>query len=79
MIPEFPELVDMKITNACEHKCPFCYMASTPKANTLNLKDVYHIVCKFNNKTEFALGGGNVLLHPNFSEIVIYTHQRTYC
>lgn len=78
MIPEFPELVDMKITNACEHKCPFCYMASTPKGKHAELKDVNNIVSKFNNKTEFALGGGNVLLHPNFSDIVRNIHIREH-
>lgn len=70
MIPEYPELVDMKITNACEHKCPFCYMASTPKGKHANAWDVYRTVNKFKAKTEFALGGGNVLLHPEFCEIV---------
>lgn len=78
MIPEFPELVDMKITNACEHKCPFCYMASTPKGKHAELKDVNNIVGKFNKKTEFALGGGNVLLHPNFNEIVRCIHIRDH-
>lgn len=70
MIPEYPELVDMKITNACEHKCPFCYMASTPKGQHADTNDIYKIVNNFKNKTEFALGGGNVLLHPEFNKIV---------
>lgn len=70
MIPEVPELVDIKITNACEHKCPFCYMDSTPNGKHANLKDVMRIINMFKKKTEFALGGGNVLLHPNFDKIV---------
>lgn len=70
MIPEFPELVDMKLTDACEHNCPFCYMASTPNGKHAKLDDVCEIVNSFKNKTEFALGGGNVLLHPKFNEIV---------
>ena len=77
MVPEYPELVDMKITNACEHKCPFCYMASTPKGKHADAWDVYRVINKFKTKTEFALGGGNVLLHPNFDSIVkhIYDHD----
>ena len=70
MIPEYPELVDMKITDACEHKCPFCYMNSTPKGKHANYFDIYQIVNSFKTKTEFALGGGNVLLHPDFEKIV---------
>ena len=72
MIPEYPELVDMKITNACEHNCPFCYMASTPNGKHSNLDDIYEIIRQFKIKTEFALGGGNVLLHPDFDKIVRY-------
>lgn len=74
-IPEYPELVDMKITNACEHKCPFCYMASTPKGKHANITDICHIINKFKIKTEFALGGGNVLLHPQFDRIVSLIHS----
>ena len=70
MIPEYPELVDMKITDACQHKCPFCYMASTPNGKHAELKDVYNLIHQFKYKTEFALGGGNVLLHPYFTSIV---------
>lgn len=78
MIPEYPELVDMKITNACEHNCPFCYMASTPNGKHADKKDVFHIVNKFKIKTEFALGGGNVLLHPNFKDIVKHIHNNNH-
>ena len=70
MIPEYPELVDMKITNACEHNCPFCYMSSSPKGEHANASDVYRLINLFKVKTEFALGGGNVLLHPQFNKIV---------
>jgi hypothetical protein len=34
------------------------------------LKDVYNLIHQFKYKTEFALGGGNVLLHPYFTSIV---------
>lgn len=78
LIPEYPELVDIKITNACEHNCPFCYMASTPNGKHAEEKDIYNIVKKFKNKTEFAIGGGNVLLHPNFDKIVRYIHKQNH-
>lgn len=70
MIPEYPELVDMKITDMCEHNCPFCYMGSTKKGKHALIEDIYDIIQKFKIKTEFALGGGNVLLHPKFDNIV---------
>ncbi len=72
MIPEVPELVDIKITNACEHNCPFCYMNSTPNGKHAELRNIYRLINVFHKKTEFALGGGNVLLHPDFDKIVKY-------
>ena len=78
MIPEYPELVDMKITDACEHKCPFCYMGSTPKGKHATLYDVNRLVNAFKVKTEFALGGGNVLLHPDFYKIVKHINDRNH-
>jgi organic radical activating enzyme len=78
MIPEYPELVDMKITNACEHKCPFCYMGSTPKGNHAEWGNIHKIINLFKKKTEFALGGGNVLLHPDFKNIVKYIYNNNH-
>ena len=78
MIPQYPELVDMKITNACEHKCPFCYMSSTPNGKHAEIFDIYNIVSKFKTKTEFALGGGNVLLHPEFINVVRHIHLKNH-
>ena len=78
LIPEYPELVDIKITNACEHNCPFCYMASTPNGKHAEEKNIYDILSMFKNKTEFAIGGGNVLLHPNFDKIVRNIHRRNH-
>ena len=70
LCPEVPELVDMKITDACEHGCPFCYMNSTKNGKHATIEDIRKIVRGFSKKTEFAIGGGNVLLHPQFPQIV---------
>ena len=78
IIPEYPELVDMKITNACEHKCPFCYMNSVSEGEHAKKEDIYRILRKFKIKTEFALGGGNVLLHPDFTSIVKHIHNKDH-
>jgi MoaA/NifB/PqqE/SkfB family radical SAM enzyme len=78
MIPEYPELVDMKITNTCEHNCPFCYMNSVPEGEHAKKEDIYRILRMFKIKTEFALGGGNVLLHPDFTNIVKHIHYKDH-
>lgn len=62
--PEFPESMDIKITNSCDRNCPFCHEASTPHGkhgDILNLPfiDTLHPF------TELAIGGGNPLSHPD--------------
>lgn len=78
-IPEYPELIDLKITDMCEHNCPFCYMDSNSSgkhADLQNIKDLikpikYDHVSDFskNRKIEFAIGGGNILLYPDLEEL----------
>lgn len=62
--PEFPESIDIKITNQCDKSCKFCHEASTPDGrhgDILNLPflDTLHPY------TELAIGGGNPLSHPD--------------
>lgn len=77
-VPEYPELVDITITNKCEHGCPFCYMNSNKdgehadfeflKYVVRNLSDTYRT--RYNKRVEFAIGGGNVLLYPQLKEFL---------
>ncbi|HHU55753.1 MAG TPA: radical SAM protein [Acholeplasmataceae bacterium] len=63
-IADFPECIDLKITNQCTMNCPYCHENST--------KDGLHGEL-FNNEfintlkpyTELAIGGGNPLSHPD--------------
>lgn len=61
--PEFPESIDCKISDRCDKNCPMCHECSTPNGA---LADLNHPL--FNSLkpyTELALGGGNVLEHPD--------------
>lgn len=63
-IPEFPESMDIKITNMCNMGCKFCHENSTPDGlhgDIMNLEfiDTLHPF------TELAIGGGNPLEHPD--------------
>lgn len=60
----FARNMDIKITNACSMSCPFCHEGSTPNGrhgDILNKKfiDTLHPF------QECAIGGGNVLEHPD--------------
>lgn len=80
-IPSYPELLDLKITDCCNHLCPFCYQGSTPDGNHASFSYINHIIKDLNNYThykrrvEFAIGGGNALLHPQLPEILELLHN----
>lgn len=62
---EFPESMDIKITNACDMGCPMCHEDSGPDGkhgDILNLP----FLDSLHEFTELAIGGGNPLSHPDF-------------
>ena len=68
--PDFAENIDIKITNKCTGtNCSYCHEGSSPcgkHGDILNLKfwDTLH------EGQEVALGGGNVLEHPDFISLL---------
>ena len=79
-VPYYPELIDLKITNQCEHNCPFCYMNSTKDGQHANLVELKKYISHISNcgkdgypmHVEFSIGGGNVLLYPHLEELFVY-------
>lgn len=68
-IPEFPECMDVKITNYCDRNCPFCHEASSTSGehgDILNAK----FIDSLNPYTELAIGGGNPLSHPDLMQFL---------
>lgn len=64
LTPEYPESMDLKITNRCNKGCPFCHENSIPTgkhADIMNLKFIETLL----PYTELAIGGGNPLEHPD--------------
>ena len=60
--PEYPESIDVKITDRCENGCTFCYEGCTPEGLDGAIPDkLFSSIPAF---TELAIGGGNALLHP---------------
>lgn len=59
----FPENIDLKITNKCDMRCPYCHENSTVAGvhgDIMNMKFVDTLV----PFTEISIGGGNALSHP---------------
>lgn len=61
--PEFPESIDLKITNRCDLRCLMCHEKSTPNGKNADLNQLFFSTLK--KGTELAIGGGNPLEHPD--------------
>ena len=67
---DFPNSMDVKITNQCDIGCRFCHENSVPEGkhgDILNLKFFDNL----HPYTEIALGGGNILSHPNIDKLLL--------
>ena len=83
IVPDYPELIDLKITNACEHGCPMCYMDATMKGKHADVSFLKSMISnagtpRKNNyhRIEFSIGGGNILLYPNLEELFQYIKEQ---
>ena len=62
--PIKPESIDLKITNQCDMACRFCHENSTPDGKHGDILNLPFIDTMF-PYSEVAIGGGNVLTHPD--------------
>ena len=60
--PEFPESIDIKITNRCDMGCPMCHEMSAQDGAFGNLD--HPLLDSIPEGVELAVGGGNPLEHP---------------
>lgn len=76
MKPEFPESIDLKITNCCNNNCEFCYANSSKLGKHGDKLFIKNIISQMQPYTEVAIGGGNPLEHPDLIEILEYAKER---
>lgn len=70
LVPEYPELIDLRLTNKCNHGCPFCFMDSTNKEPHMDERYINRILNGCGPRTEFSIGGGNILLYPELEYVL---------
>ena len=70
--PEFPNSMDVKITNYCDANCKFCHEMSTTRGRHGDLDKLINILKDLPKGTELAIGGGNPLDHP---DLIIFLKQ----
>lgn len=61
---EFPESMDIKITNWCDMNCPFCHERSSTEGKHGDIMNIPFFE-SLHPYTELAIGGGNPLAHPD--------------
>jgi len=77
LIPEHPELVDIKLTDVCHIGCKWCYQDSTSESKHGDLETIKTVIQSLNpSVTEVAFGGGDVLQHPDIVEILEFSRKR---
>ena len=59
---DFPDSIDLKITNYCDLNCPMCHEKSTKRGKHANLNQPF--LDTLQSGTDLAIGGGNPLSHP---------------
>lgn len=61
---EFPESIDVKITNYCDMGCTYCHENSTIQGLHGDLGELLEVLSVLPAGVELAIGGGNPLSHP---------------
>lgn len=61
---EFPDSMDVKITNYCDANCSYCHEESTTEWKHWDLTHFIQEIKKLPKGIEIAIGGGNPLSHP---------------
>jgi hypothetical protein len=62
--PEYPNSMDIKITDYCNAGCSWCHEKSTVDGKHADLEYLLDILQDLPRGTELAIGGGNPLDHP---------------
>lgn len=63
-MPDFPNSMDVKITNYCDLGCAFCHEKSSVHGKHADLEYLIGKIIDLPAGTELAIGGGNPLSHP---------------
>ena len=73
---EFPESIDLKITDYCDMGCSYCHESSTKNGNHANFDTLCMIAKQTHKYTELAIGGGNPLSYPYLTDFLRLLKQK---
>ncbi len=72
-----PAMVSFSLTNRCNLHCPHCFVAKGRSDLPFSLLAKWLVELDGNGCLEVGFGGGEPLLHPDFSTICGFVHSRT--
>lgn len=64
-VPEYPESIDLKITDCCPYECEFCYEGCTASGRHGTMHKCLQSLPEF---VELAIGGGSILTNPEYEQ-----------
>ena len=73
---EFPEMIDLKISDRCNHNCPFCYTDSKPDGKYVDFSKIPYYIRSIYSGTEVAIGGGSIFENPTTELLLEYLKYR---
>lgn len=81
LMPDFPDSIDLKITNKCSWGCPFCHESSNPKGKSFNFDRTIKMLDSLPSlPIEVAIGGGNIFeCYEDFGRLYQYLDSRGIC
>ncbi len=74
--PEFPDSVDLKITDFCDAGCAYCHEQSTRRGKPALLKDILSIIEGLPRGVEIAIGGGDPTTYPHLRDLLVKLRDR---
>lgn len=75
-VVEFPESIDVKITNYCDLGCEYCHEVSTTEGLHGDLTKLLQVLEDLPEGVELAIGGGNPLSHPDLKSFLLLAKSR---
>lgn len=73
-IADFPENIDIKISDRCDAGCVWCHENSKPDGKLASFE--HEFLWSLNPGTELAIGGGNVLEHDKLEHFLMFCKDR---
>ena len=77
--PNFPDSIDLKITNKCSIGCSFCHESSNPNGKSFNIENTKKMLSVLPGGIEIAIGGGNIFdCYQDFKKLLIYCKEKNF-